>query len=403
MKMQNKVRELLKIVSPEQRTPEWYKMRYGKITASDGGTVVGVNKKNEPRYKFIVKKISELSFLGNKYTHHGKKYEKIATSIYEYRLNVTVDEYGSIGHPKYKFLGASPDGIIGLYKKDGRSLTKYAGRMVEIKCPYCRKIEFEGDLFTIVPEYYWVQVQLQLECTDLDECDFWQCSLYEYQNREEFLFDTDVKEPFRSRRSGYEKGCMIQLLPNKIDTSANEYKNKYDNLVYDHAKYIYPPSVEMTPNDCDRWVNETLGRLHVIEPGYCFDKILYWRLDVANCTLIKRDVEWFKKSLPILREAWDYVEFLRENKDKAKILLEWIDSTKRKMDNKIMKTIDVICNPPINPKDEKVYDNFISKLEEETKENLIAKQLEMKFANNDDDYDLQEDDAEKIDNNEYMF
>ena len=34
--------------------------------------------------------------------------------------------------------------------------------------------EIDGE---ICPHYYWVQVQVQLECCDLEEFDFWQCSI----------------------------------------------------------------------------------------------------------------------------------------------------------------------------------------------------------------------------------
>ena len=85
--------------------------------------------------------------------------------------------------------------------------------MLEIKCPLSRKIEMEGDIDDILPIYYQVQVQLQLECCDLDECDFWQCKITEYVSRVEFINDTDPIEGFRSKRTGFEKGCLIQLIP----------------------------------------------------------------------------------------------------------------------------------------------------------------------------------------------
>ena len=40
------------------------------------------------------------------------------------------------------------------------------GLLIEIKCPLTRKIEAK------VPKHYLPQVQLQLEITDLEECDF---------------------------------------------------------------------------------------------------------------------------------------------------------------------------------------------------------------------------------------
>ena len=68
------------------------------------------------------------------------------------------------------------------------------GRMLEIKCPYSRKIKTKGKIDNgICPHYYWTQVQQQLECADLESCDFWQCKLFEYNNRMEWLNDTNHK------------------------------------------------------------------------------------------------------------------------------------------------------------------------------------------------------------------
>ena len=61
-------------------------------------------------------------------------------------------------------MGASPDGLI---------IGEEKIKLLEIKCPKTRKIMTSGD--KIVPSYYLEQMQLQMECADVDFCDFWQC------------------------------------------------------------------------------------------------------------------------------------------------------------------------------------------------------------------------------------
>ena len=164
LNVETKVEKLLAIEYPAQRSQGWFDMRNNKITASDTGTVLG-NNKYEKQYNFILKKICDVPFTGKKACYHGKKYEQIATSIYEYRMNVRVEEFGLIGHPVHKFLGASPDGIVGKYKADGIHRTKLIGRMVEIKCPVTRKIITSGEIKdNICPIYYWTQVQQHSSC-----------------------------------------------------------------------------------------------------------------------------------------------------------------------------------------------------------------------------------------------
>jgi putative phage-type endonuclease len=338
--------KLRAIELPEQRSPAWFAMRNGAITASDGGCVVGVNY-HEPRFKFILKKTTDVPFQVNKYCYHGKKLEEPATMIYARRMNVRVDEFGLMIHPKYSFLGASPDGICNRFKYNKKNLSKFVGRMLEIKCPMTRKIKRKGKINgDICPSYYWVQVQLQLECCDLEECDFWQCSIEEYDTREEFIADTKKDEPFMSVDTGFEKGCLIQVIPQSQiskaygDLERNE-GGDYDQVIWEHANFIYPKKIEMTPNECDIWVNETLDKLNrepwyvdnkTKEDRYVFDKVVYWKLNHSHNVTIKRDKKWFAEKLPVFKQTWRYVLFLRKNPQILKIFTKYVDSIYKKYD-----------------------------------------------------------------------
>jgi putative phage-type endonuclease len=332
IRRRDKIKELKNIVYPEQRSKEWFIMRESKITASDIGCVTGDNK-YEQTYKFILKKVFGSPFKGNENTYHGKKYEKIATMAYEYRMNVIVDEFGMVCHPTIRFLGASPDGIIGEFKSDGKSLTKHVGRMLEIKCPATRKIKITDDIEETCPIYYLCQVLLQLEVCELDECDFWQVKLYEYKDRQEFIDDTDKKEPFRSRKTRCEKGCLIQLMPKNhkieiIEKDEEKSRQNYLESVWDKATHIYPPKIEMSPYECDKWILDTCSKVNT-DPAYFgsyIDRIIYWRIDVAHSVTIPRNKEWFKEKLPIMEKVWLQVEFFRKNKKEKDLLEAYVKS-----------------------------------------------------------------------------
>ena len=91
---------------------------------------------------------------------------------------VKIVEFGLIPHPELSVFGASPDGIC-----DEGSPNGYTGRMLEIKCPPKRKFTHE------VPQHYWMQMQGQLEVCDLEECDFFQVKLEEYDSKDDYLSD----------------------------------------------------------------------------------------------------------------------------------------------------------------------------------------------------------------------
>jgi putative phage-type endonuclease len=359
----------------DQGTPGWFAAREKVASASDGGCIVGVNSHEAP-WKFLAKKVMKPPFQSNMFCHHGKKYEQIATMIYEFRANVIVKEFGLVNHPKYYFLGASPDGIVSHYKLDGVSLTNAVGTMLEIKCPLVRNINLDGDIKgEICPIYYWVQVQLQLECCDLDKCDFWQVSLIEYTDREDFIRDTDLDEPYLSRTSGFEKGCVIQLLPKSRVEEVNN--GEYLKVLYESSKYIYPPKIDMSPYEYDMWIAETMANFNKVCPqGYYFDKIVYWKLIKSKCVTIERDKEWFAEYLPIIEEMWHQVEYLREHKEKAEILFDYIEYLPTKNNKKIMELVKIICNEP-SESDEKGIKNYSQKIhwmQQETLKNKKAKE-----------------------------
>ena len=352
---------LLTIPQVEQKSQEWFDLRNQRVTASDTGCVIGDNYYELPA-KFLYKKVRNPPFESNMFCHHGTKYEEIATMIYAYRMNVQVKEFGLLAHPTNPNVAASPDGIVGMYKADGIHLTKYVGRMVEIKCVVKRTINTDGPVKGHqCPIYYWDQVQQQLECCNLEKCDFWQCEIKEYDSKADFVADTLLEEPFRSKEFKMEKGCLIQLMP--INTP--EDPDKYDEAVWGKSKYIYPTKIEMTPQECDVWIADTMASINTFsnpshafgkvgEPDrvvYGFDRVIWWYVTKTHCVTIDRDREWFASVLPTVEEMWRNVLFLRDNKEMGEIVCDyiealWAPSTKKltdKNNEKVLRFADMVC------------------------------------------------------------
>lgn len=148
-----RARELLAAEYAEQRSQEWLELRENMITASDVASALGENR-YESINSFIKKKVLKTKWAGNAATAHGTLLEPLVRDLYDQRYGRKSHEIGLVQHTKYPWLGASPDGVT----EDGL--------LIEIKCPLTRKIEPK------VPSHYLPQVQLQLEITDLEECDF---------------------------------------------------------------------------------------------------------------------------------------------------------------------------------------------------------------------------------------
>jgi putative phage-type endonuclease len=160
-----RARELLAAEYAEQRSEEWLELRDQMITASDVASAIGENHYETPD-AFVKKKVLKTKWAGNAATAHGTLLEPLVRDLYDQRTGRKSHEIGLVQHRVYPWLGASPDGVT----EDGL--------LIEIKCPLTRKIEAK------VPKHYLPQVQLQLEITDLEECDFIQYRPAKNENSE---------------------------------------------------------------------------------------------------------------------------------------------------------------------------------------------------------------------------
>ena len=151
----------------EQKSPEWFAARLGRVTASRVADVVAKTKsgysasRDNYMAQLVIERLTnkqEESY-SNDFMDWGNLQEPFARAAYEAATNVLVDEVGMITHPRIEMSGASPDGLVG---DDG---------LVEIKCPKTAT-HIETLLSKTVPGKYNIQMQWQMACTDRSWCDF---------------------------------------------------------------------------------------------------------------------------------------------------------------------------------------------------------------------------------------
>ncbi len=256
--LREQFKKLRKIIGPEQRTPEWHEFRDNLLTASDWGSILGDNHYSNPK-NIILKKCGEnMPFITNKAILWGIKYEEVAVQIYQSRNNCNVIEFGCLKHPTINFLGASPDGIT----EDGV--------MLEIKCPSSRAIT------GIIPLYYYDQVQGQLEVCELDRCDFLECKLEEYDNKDDYK-DDNYNNNYTLNYTGNEKGVILE----------------YFDTIELKTNFIYGP-LGKNLEDIDAWKEDIINTQINTHENYIFSKLSYWKLIRVSCIPIYRDKIWFK-------------------------------------------------------------------------------------------------------------
>ena len=294
--IQSNIEYLRGVPQPAQRTKEWYEFRHGLMTASN---VYKALSGSESQYNSLIyekcRPIEE-SYIGggggvggegdsgpctntNSPMHWGQKYEPVTNMLYQ-ATGVDVSEFGCIRHRTYPFLGASPDGIV---TSQGSRYSRY-GRMVEIKNIVNREI-------TGVPlEAYWVQMQLQMEVCDLDECDFVETRICEFPDSLHSLHSDAFYADTTKQR-----GVILYLL-SRTQMGSTPY-------------YVYMPlDLPLDRAAVDAWIARTREE-HAAE--YTWFQTLYWYLDEMSVVLVRRNRPWFAAALPILARAWSTIEHER--------------------------------------------------------------------------------------------
>lgn len=266
----------LKKEQPEQRTKEWYEFRHNRLTASDFYKVFDTQSSQN---NLILKKCKPIDI--SKYNrvntdsacHHGHQFEPLSIMLYENKYKTKVGEYGCIAHDKYEFLGASPDGI-----NIDESNERYC-RLLEVKNPKTR-------IITGIPKKeYWVQMQLQMEVWNLDECDFLETTFHQYENEEKFKADGT----FNLSNDCKEKGIMVQFYDGK------------------EPIYEYAP-LNLTENEFDKWYDECMDK----NKNLTWIRNIYWKVNTFSCVLVTRNKRWFESKIDTVTEFWNTI--LKERK-----------------------------------------------------------------------------------------
>tara|TARA_B110000211_G_C14024583_1_gene529206 strand:- start:194 stop:1333 length:1140 start_codon:yes stop_codon:yes gene_type:complete len=289
---QKQLEEIKKIPVIVQRTNEWFNTRKNLITSSDMAQALNKGKFGSQK-QFIIKKVDSLLSSENVYIQSdsppllwGTKFEEVANKIYMNRNKIIVYEFGLIKHPYVTYFGASPDGISEL------------GIMLEIKCPYKRKIDGS------IPEQYWIQIQGQLEVCNLEECDYLECMLEEYKSEKKFIEDTHDNNILTKDLK--EKGIIIEYRDN------NERKYLYSEL-------------NTTTTDLIKWKKGILTNFNIISTY----KIYYWRLNEYFCKRVYRNQEFFNNNIKNIKFLWDKIEYYKENQ------LDYISDIKKNKKSKL--------------------------------------------------------------------
>jgi putative phage-type endonuclease len=265
------LKELLKLPLMKQRSEEWFEARKTRLTASDlcdaikgGNVAIRLAKK---KANILVDNINYNAIPALKW---GTMFEPMATRCYSQKMkNITIHDFGLICDANNSHFGASPDGINDL------------GIMLEIKCPYSRKI-VDG----VIPEKYKMQIQGQLAVCKLKECDYIECIFKTIESEEEYL----ALENEGTAQLKHGHGLIAEF-----------YNSKGEYMYY----YSDP---NKTPSECVIDIQTQIQTRAETEMNLRFSKYTYWRLDEMIIQRVVFNANEWETISPKIDRFWEQVE-----------------------------------------------------------------------------------------------
>lgn len=274
----SELKVLLQLPLMKQRTTEWFEARKTRLTASDlydavkGGNVsIRLAKK---KANIVVDNINYNAIPALKW---GTMFEPMATRCYSQKMNnINIHDFGLICDAENKHFGASPDGINDF------------GIMLEIKCPYSRKI-MDG----VIPDKYRMQIQGQLAVCKLKECDYIECIFKSIENEEDYLELLELGDTVKH-------GVIA------------EFYNSKGEYVYYYSEPNQTPKecLEEITNNCNNYIKDysDANGANGANASLKFSKYTYWKLDeMIVQRVIFNENEWVN-IIPKINAFWETVE-----------------------------------------------------------------------------------------------
>lgn len=273
------VEAILSLPQVPQRTQAWYAQGKSVLTASEFATIYGTERAvRQLAFQKIQAPVQQSTNRLACLTHEmgpfdwGIRFEPVVKIILEERWGAKILEAGRLLHPTDSLLAASPDGLI-LDAEDPAQV----GRLLEIKCPITREIN------QTIPFEYWCQMQIQMEVTGIDECEY-----------------VEVK--------------LDSITSKKADLSG---------AIPDGFVWLF-----QNPATCEMMYAYTEVQKAEYHKSYDLIETIPWRLAKIFTKTVARDRAWFQGTASMRQQFWETVEKLRtgevvpfEPKQKLKVVV----------------------------------------------------------------------------------
>jgi hypothetical protein len=253
------IERILSLPQVPQRTAAWYEQGRSVLTASEFSNLFGSPRaiRQLAFNKVSVQTAQQTNRLACLTCEMGPfdwgiRFEPVVKQVLADRWGAKIIDSGRLLHPTDPLLAASPDGFIVEANEPER-----IGRLIEIKCPISREVGVD------IPFEYWCQMQIQMEVTGIEECEY-----------------VEVK--------------LDSISPKKMDLSGATPEGHvwlFQNGTTCQMSYVY---TEAEKGDAEK------AGLDLIET-------IPWRVNQLYAKTVVRDKSWFQGTAKAREEFWEIV------------------------------------------------------------------------------------------------
>lgn len=144
--------EIIREFPPAALTDRWFEARRGRLTASRRAEIIEM--RNGTKWRIMASEIDQEIDPSYRHSHvdapamrWGRQNERPALDAIQAALKQELTEPGLLLHPKYDFVGATPDGLVN------------GDTCIQVKCPYNQNNHMKTVLDNQIGQAYYCQVQ----------------------------------------------------------------------------------------------------------------------------------------------------------------------------------------------------------------------------------------------------
>ena len=158
---------------------------------------------------------------------------------------------------------------------------------------------------------YWVQMQVQMEVCNLNECDFLETRFIEYDNEEAYYAETDNSKP---------RGMMMCF-------------NNGGRPLYVYSEW------GISKEDLEVWEQKQMEQYS----NYVWINNIYWKLEEVSCVLVLRNKLWYNYAKPMIDEiapSSDLPDFVSSPSDIVTSQPQYKNKASIALVEKVLKEMD---------------------------------------------------------------